>query len=91
MNAEDIRLHIRKFLVEHYPTISPTLGDEEPLLGSRAVDSLGIVKLVTFVESEFDITIADEEFVPEHFRSIAALAAFVAGKLDNNQQSDKES
>ncbi len=86
METTEIRGRIRQFLLDHgskTPQIS--LADDDPLLGTRAVDSLGIFRLLTFVESEFGFTIADEELLPEHFHTIGNLAEFVARKLNNHE------
>jgi acyl carrier protein len=54
-----------------------TLGDEEPLLGSGILDSLGILRLVVFLEEEFGIAVPEAALVPEHFQTVRALVAFV--------------
>lgn len=53
---------------------------ETPLLDSGLLDSTGIVELVTFLESEFGVKVADEEIVPENFETASRMAAFVADK-----------
>ena len=53
------------------------LDDEEPLLGSGIVDSLGIMRLVSYIEEEFGIEVSEEDLVPEHFQTVNRMAAFV--------------
>ena len=53
---------------------------DEPLLDSGIIDSSGIFELVEFMESAFDIEIADDEVVPEHFETITAMATFIERK-----------
>jgi len=57
--------------------------DDDSLLGSGIVDSLGVLDLVAFVEGEFGITIDAEELLPENFQSISSLTCFVKTKLDD--------
>ena len=45
------------------------------------IDSVSLLELVVGVEEEFGVTIPDEEFSLKHFETVAALAAFVRGKL----------
>ncbi|MFL5896882.1 MAG: acyl carrier protein [Solirubrobacterales bacterium] len=52
------------------------------LLAADLIDSLGIMELVKFLEARFGIAVADEDLVPENFRSIDAITAFVARKTD---------
>lgn len=57
------------------------LGENDPLLESGIVDSMGILQLVGFIESEFGIEVDDEEIVPDNFETMANIAAFVDSKL----------
>lgn len=56
------------------------LTDESPLLESGILDSLAIVKLLTFLEESFGVEITDDEFDPDNFESVAAIAELVAAK-----------
>ena len=53
------------------------LSTDEPLLGSGIVDSLGIMRLVSYIEEEFGVVVPEEELVPDHFQTVSRLAAFV--------------
>jgi hypothetical protein len=46
------------------------------------VDSLGVIELVTFLEAQFGISVADHELIPENFDSVKNLAEYVARKLE---------
>ena len=47
------------------------------------LDSLGFVELRSEVETRFGISIADEEFTPENFSTIAALSALIRRRSPN--------
>lgn len=81
MKAQIISERIKKFLVHQFPT-TKSVGNEEPLLKNRLIDSLGILEVVTFLEKEFNITVSDEELLPETFDSIQSLANFVQQKTN---------
>ena len=53
------------------------LSDDESLLDGGILDSLAIVKLVAYVEDEFDIEVPDSDFDPENFESISAIAQLI--------------
>lgn len=57
-----------------------TLSPEDSLLESGLVDSAGIFTIVAFLESEFNITVPDEDIVPEHFESVKSVAAYVESR-----------
>lgn len=70
---------IRQFLVEDvfYDKDLKDLGAEDSLLAKGLLDSLSILKTVTFVEESFGVTIPDEDVLPDHFESVRAIAALV--------------
>lgn len=51
-----------------------------PLLEREVVDSLGMIKLISLLEEEFDLEIADDEVVPGNFRTIREIATLVESK-----------
>lgn len=55
-------------------------GDSEPLLEKGVIDSVGVMRLVTFLEKRFGIVVKDKELVPEVFKDLGALSDFVAKK-----------
>ncbi|NNJ24991.1 acyl carrier protein [Alienimonas chondri] len=72
---------IRAFVREQFPLAAQRdLSDDASLLDSGAVDSLGVLDLVGFLESRFEVHVEDEEVVGEHFESVAAMARFVESK-----------
>ncbi len=53
------------------------VGDDDSFLANGIIDSLGVMQLVTFIESEYGVGVADTDLVPENFDSIARVAAYV--------------
>jgi acyl carrier protein len=49
------------------------LTDDFPLLEAGVIDSLGLFRLVQFLEEEYGIEIHDEELVPENFATLGAI------------------
>jgi acyl carrier protein len=79
--AENLDGRIRAFVLEKFPLArKQQLKDSDALLESGILDSLGILDLVTYLEQEFSISVADDELVPENFQSIERVAAFVQSK-----------
>ena len=70
---------IREFLLTEilYDKNLKTLGSQESLLERGLLDSLGILKTVTFCEEHFGISIPDHEVLPDNLESISAIAALV--------------
>jgi acyl carrier protein len=53
------------------------VGREDDLLSGELLDSIAVVRLGTFVEDTFRITIQPADFVIENFRNVAVLAGYV--------------
>lgn len=78
--STDRRAKIRAFIEENFLFREDTnaIADGESLLEAGLIDSTGILELVAFLESEFAISIADEDIVPDNLDSIAAIDGYVA-------------
>ena len=57
------------------------LTDDADLLSAGIVDSLGLLRLVAFLEERFGVKVPDEDVVFENFQSIRAMATYVAQRL----------
>lgn len=70
---------IREFVVtEFLPDVSA--GDLDPdldLLESGIVDSLGLLKVIAWLEERYGVVAEDEDLTPERFRSVASIAEFL--------------
>jgi acyl carrier protein len=60
-----------------------SLDPDEDLLEQRVIDSMGILKLVVFLEKTHNIKVMDEDIVPENFQSLNSMARFVEQKMQN--------
>ena len=73
---------IREFIEEYGNSKGVTgIGDDESLLTRNVVDSLGVFRLIAFVEEAFPLTIEDIDILPENFETINLIESFVARKL----------
>ena len=79
-----IKDQIRKFLLEdpfYLENLPRDFSDEESLLDSGALDSIGIFNLVVFLESNFNIHIQIGELSEIHFASLSRIEKFVEAKI----------
>lgn len=70
---------IKHFIVEEFMPDVPVedLDSDYDLLTGGVVDSLGLLKVVAWLETEFDIGVDDSELGPESFRTVDAIREFV--------------
>jgi methoxymalonate biosynthesis acyl carrier protein len=69
---------IEQFLRPHLN--GATVEHDEDIFEKGYVSSLFAVQVLTWVEKNFDLDIVSEDLRLENFRSISAIAAFVASK-----------
>ena len=72
---------IREFIVENF-----LFGDGDQVTNETnffekgIIDSTGILELVSYIEETYNITIEDEDLIPENFSSLNTVAAFLQKK-----------
>ena len=64
---------VRQFIKDTF--LVDEVGDDDSFLANGIIDSLGVMQLVTFIESEYGVGVADTDLVPENFDSVARVAA----------------
>lgn len=57
-----------------------TVAEDDDLLLSGLVDSIGVMRLVAFLEEAAGIRIPPEDVTIEHFMSVAAIARYCASR-----------
>jgi acyl carrier protein len=81
--VENVKDQIREFVQEAAQRKGVSeVTDDQSLVESGVIDSLGIFRLVAFLEESFRVRIGDEEIVGENFESIAGIERFVLNKLN---------
>jgi acyl carrier protein len=72
---------IRQFIVHNLYYTDNYIADEDSFLETGVIDSMGVMELVAYVQSEFGITVSQQEIVVDNFDSIRKLSDFVHKKL----------
>ena len=60
--------------------VAGNLEVTDNLIETRIIDSLGIQKLLAYLETTFSVNIADDELIPDNFQTIEAISAFLRDK-----------
>ena len=74
---------LEKFMCTELAVDKKNIGHDEDLLSQGIIDSLGIIKLVTFLE-DIGIKIQDNDIVPENFQTLNALYKLLERSDKNN-------
>jgi acyl carrier protein len=56
------------------------LDDDQSLLESGVVDSMGIMELVQFIENEFGLVVDDVDITEQNLGTISGITRYVASK-----------
>jgi len=76
---------IRNFIVENFMFGNGEgLENDSSFLEEGIIDSTGVLELVTFLESEFGISVADEDLIPENLDSITKVEKYLNRKTKTN-------
>ena len=82
MKSESQKDLIRNFILTNLVKESEhkNLADSDNLIMEGIIDSLGLMKLITYLEEKFLIKLDDEDLTPDNFESIEIISSFI-GKL----------
>ncbi len=74
---------VREFILKQFPLARKNgIKPNEKWLETGMLDSLGILDLVHFLETDFSISVSDDELLPENFESLDTVVNFVHKKCE---------
>jgi acyl carrier protein len=82
VDEQDIRATVKSFILKEYlPGEDPAaLTDTTALMTTGILDSIAVLKVVSFLESEFGITIEPHEAIVENLNTLSDIAQLVMSK-----------
>jgi acyl carrier protein len=77
-----IEQDLRQFVIETFlfGHDDGQLSNDDSFVDNGLIDSMGIINLVSYVESRYGIQVADVEVVPEIWDSVSRIARFITSK-----------
>jgi len=75
INLDALRRHISSEILNDQ---SLSIEDDQDLLLSGLIDSLHILKLVSYLEQEYDISIPPEDVLIEHFGTLTDIQDYMS-------------
>jgi len=75
----------RTYIQETFLYMRPAfvLGDDDGLLEKGVIDSMGVLELIGFLQTQFAIVIRDEDVTEENFGTLADIARYVVARDGN--------
>jgi acyl carrier protein len=82
MNSSQVIERTRAYVVENFLYMRPDyqIGDNDSLLERGIIDSMGVMELVSFIETEFGIAVGDDDVTETNVGSLRAIGSFVASR-----------
>src|SRR5207245_8901566 len=79
MDESAILTRTRAYVLDTFLYMRPglTLGDHDRLLQRGVIDSMGVMELIGFLRSEFDVVVADEDITEQNLGTLADIARYV--------------
>lgn len=70
---------IKNFVITEFlpGTAAAELAVDHDLLNDGVIDSLGVLKLIAWVEDRFELAVGDADLDPNNFRSVEAIDTFI--------------
>lgn len=68
---------VRTYIVDELGWRGQELTPDFPLLENRVIDSLGLFRIVDFLETEYGVKIPDDRLVPSNFATLQSIAQLV--------------
>jgi len=80
---EDIKQTVKAYILKEFlPGENPAeLVDSTPLITGGILDSIATLKLVTFVEEKYGLTLQAHEVDVEHLNTISDISRLIQSKL----------
>lgn len=69
---------LSEFIQEHAPHLASNVTEDTRLLEEGLLDSLGLMKMVAFLERCHGLVVPDEEILPDNFRTLASIRKLIA-------------
>lgn len=81
-DTSDTRSTIRTLILEDYlfTDDESALNDDMSFLDEGILDSMGILEIILFLEERLNVTVAEDEMVPQNLDSINNLLAYIDRK-----------
>ncbi len=76
----DTERKVRDFLRENFILGDEALDGDASLTRSGVLDSMGVLELIMFVESDLGVRVPDEDTLPENFDSVDRIVAYLDGR-----------
>ena len=82
MNEQNVIEQVKEYVVENFMYMRKvkTVGEDESLLRTGVITSLGMMEVVGWVEETFGVSVDPDEITEQNFDTLRGIARFVSSK-----------
>ena len=82
VTKEEIIASVKKFIIDNFMfgNESEMVANEDSFMENGIIDSTGILELIDFAEETYEISIDDNELLPENLDSLDNISRFILSK-----------
>jgi acyl carrier protein len=82
MNESEVLHQAKTYVLENFMYMRRVkeLGDDDSLLRTGVITSLGVMELVDWVEATFGVRVDPSEITEENFDTVRSIARFISSK-----------
>jgi acyl carrier protein len=77
----DTKESLKQYITEELLNNRVTITEEDNLLSDGMVDSLGMMRLVSFIEETFNVGIPPEDLLIENFRTVNTISDYLQRQI----------
>ena len=79
MPALEVTTKVRGYILDNFLYTRPdfALGEDDALLGSGIIDSMGVMEVIMFLEESFGVTVDDADITEENLGTVRAISSYV--------------
>lgn len=82
LNQEDVLARVRAFVIENFAYMRPDLelANDASLIATGIVDSMGVMEVIEFLETEFGVVVSDGHITEANIGTLDAIAGYVVAR-----------
>ncbi|MHB1170538.1 MAG: acyl carrier protein [Longimicrobiales bacterium] len=82
LDKTEITKRIRSFVLENFAYMRPDfdLSGDDSLMATGIVDSMGVMEVIDFLETEFGVVVADSDITESNIGSLNAITQYVLAR-----------
>ena len=74
-------MNVLHTISKHFAEKGIDLEPDEDLFSSGQVDSVSMMEAIAFMESEFEMSIPQDDLMPDNFRSLQIISGYIERKI----------